>query len=225
MRKLSILVVEDNLAMQIALEELLTEAGHRVVVSECSEALQELSLGQIDLVLLDINLPGEDGLSLAKRLRKSYPRLGIIMISARNTSSDKVIGYQSGADIYFAKPFDPEELIAAMLALVERLNPQNHQTMLVVDVATSTLLYVSATQSLTANEVKLLQQFCLAPSHTLETWQIQELLALETGDVKHQVELIISRLRKKFVNLGIQDQSIKSLRLFGYQLCFPMLIV
>lgn len=225
MRKLSILVVEDNLAMQIALEELLTSAGHRVVVSECSEAIQELSLGQIDLVLLDINLPGEDGLSLARRLRKSYPRLGIIMISARNTSNDKVIGYQSGADIYFAKPFDPEELIAAMLALVERLNPPDTQTMLVVDVSASTLLFAGLEQSLTSNEVKLLQQFCLAPANTLETWQIQALLALETGDVKHQVELIVSRLRKKFMSLGIQAQCIKSLRLFGYQLCVPMVIV
>jgi DNA-binding response OmpR family regulator len=225
MKKLSILVVEDNISMQIALEEILTTAGHRVVVSGCSEAIQELTLGRIDLVLLDINLPGEDGLSLAKRLRSVYPRLGIIMISARNTSSDKVTGYQSGADIYFSKPFDPEELLAAMSALVERLNPQDRQTMLSINVHTSKLIFMDQMQTLTANELKLLQQFCLAPSNILETWQIQELLVLEEGDVKHQIEIIISRIRKKLIAVNASNQAIKSLRLFGYQLCVQMVIV
>jgi DNA-binding response OmpR family regulator len=122
---LNIVLVEDHDLLRTVTESVLKEAGHQVLALTCAEEVDEaLSFMNPDLYILDLNLPGEDGLTLSRRIRKSHPRVGIIMTTARTDISDRLDGYESGADIYLPKPTDPSELLAAAVALARRLHPE-----------------------------------------------------------------------------------------------------
>jgi len=103
--KLNIVVVEDNNDLRELTCQVLTQEGHRVTGLACAEELEDLAGGEpADMFLLDLNLPGEDGISLSQRIRKAQPLVGIFIISARSDLDDKLIGYESGADLYITKP-------------------------------------------------------------------------------------------------------------------------
>lgn len=100
--------------------------GHHAVGVDCAEALDdEIGAFPVDLLVIDLNLPGEDGISLARRLRAAQPGIGIIMVTSRNQISEKLSGYESGADLYLTKPTSVEELGAAVQALARRM--KRHQ--------------------------------------------------------------------------------------------------
>ncbi|MFW2454814.1 response regulator transcription factor [Methyloversatilis discipulorum] len=121
---LNLLIVEDNDDLRDSLADALGTRGHHVVALDCAEAVPEQAeLTRLDLAIVDLNLPGEDGLALAQRLREAQPGLGIIMLTARAQSSDKVAGYEHGADIYLTKPVSLQELAGAVQALGRRLKP------------------------------------------------------------------------------------------------------
>jgi len=117
-----IIVVEDHEALREVTVSALQDMGHKVRGIACAETLnQELQTDCPHVLILDLNLPGEDGISLARRVRKVHPEIGIIMVTARNQLGDKLTGYDSGADIYLTKPTSIEELSAAIQALSRRL--------------------------------------------------------------------------------------------------------
>ncbi len=119
---LNIIVVEDHDDLREVTVEALQGLGHRVRGLACAEALDAaLRAAPADLLVLDLNLPGEDGISLARRVRVVRPELGIIMVTVRAQVRDKIEGYGSGADLYLAKPTSIEELEAAIKALARRL--------------------------------------------------------------------------------------------------------
>lgn len=121
---LNIVLVEDHDLLRTVTASVLTEAGHKVLALSCAEEVDEAISGMSpDLYILDLNLPGEDGISLARRIRRSHPRVGIIMTTVRAEVADRLDGYESGADIYLPKPTDPTELLAAAVALARRLRP------------------------------------------------------------------------------------------------------
>lgn len=217
-----IVVVEDNPLMQEVLNELLTHAGHRVHLLDSGEALGDLSSQPFDLAILDLNLPGEDGLSISRRLRTAFPRLGIIMLTARNQPEDMLNGYLQGADNYFTKPFNPAALLAAIDNLGARVCIAGLSDLngLRLDLAGQCLQCDERQQALTGNEQRLLQAFLLAPEQTVESWQLLSLLAAEEGDTlnKHYLEVAISRLRKKLDAFSQRDGSIKAVRSVGYRL-------
>jgi DNA-binding response OmpR family regulator len=123
---LNIVLVEDHDLLRTVTQSVLTDSGHKVLALSCSEEVDDaISSMSPDLYILDLNLPGEDGLSLAKRIRQSHPRVGIIMTTARTDVADRLDGYESGADIYLPKPTDPSELLAAAVALARRLRPEH----------------------------------------------------------------------------------------------------
>lgn len=122
---LNIVLVEDHDLLRTVTESVLTGAGHKVLALGCAEEVDEALSGMNpDLYILDLNLPGEDGISLARRIRRSHPRVGIIMTTVRSEVTDRLDGYESGADIYLPKPTDPTELLAAAVALARRLRPE-----------------------------------------------------------------------------------------------------
>ena len=134
---LNIVVVEDNHDLREAIVEVLTAQGHRVLGLSCSEELgDEGAQAVIDLLVVDLNLPGEDGVSLTRRLRATQPGLYILVMTARDTVRDKVSGYEAGADMYLTKPVSIEELTAAVKSLDRRLNatpaPSDNQAVLTV---------------------------------------------------------------------------------------------
>ena len=117
----SLLVVDDDLVTQARLNAYFSQEGYRVLLAGDGETFwQQLEHAAVDLVLLDINLPGQDGLSLARELRARDPAIGIILLTSRNDDIDKMVGLEVGADDYVTKPFNPRELLARVKSLLRR---------------------------------------------------------------------------------------------------------
>ena len=224
---LSIILVEDNDDLRELTRDALRAEGHRVIGLSCAEELEDLARGdRADVFLIDLNLPGEDGLSLARRIREVQPLVGIIIISARSDLQDKVVGYDSGADWYLAKPVTFEELSAALKSFARRRQAQQ------IDTATPSgsfrlqqlvLQGPAGSVSLTPSERALLTAFARAPAGLLEHWQIAELLNIDMASFnKSRLEVRIFRLRKKLIEAGAQGKLLESVRSIGYQLNVPV---
>jgi two-component system phosphate regulon response regulator OmpR len=124
-----ILLIEDDPRARLLLEEFLVRAGLLVSSLDSGEqVLEVLSRERISLVLLDLVLPGEQGLSIGRRLRASGSRVPIIMLTAKTDALDRIVGLESGADDYVVKPFDPRELLARIRAVLRRQNERDGQT-------------------------------------------------------------------------------------------------
>ncbi|MGO4705286.1 response regulator [Microvirga sp. 2MCAF38] len=124
-----VLIVDDDLRIRQMLSRYLLEEGFHVSAAENGQALRDaLSKDPVDIVLLDLVLPGEDGLALAHEIRQSNPSIGIIMLTGRNDMVDRVIGLEMGADDYVAKPFHLREVLARIRSLVRRVTPASNET-------------------------------------------------------------------------------------------------
>lgn len=122
LRPLKIVVIEDYDALREAMCDVLSSDGHDVVGVSMAEEVDDEPTGFVsDLYIIDLNLPGEDGISLAQRIRRSQPDVGIVIISARSSVDDRIGGYKSGANIYLTKPLSLEELRAVVDGIVQRL--------------------------------------------------------------------------------------------------------
>ncbi len=220
--RLNIVVVEDNDELREATVDALQLEGHNVLGLDCAEALPEQSPWRhIDLMVVDLNLPGEDGLSLTQRVRAIQPDIGIIMVTARDLSSDIQRGYANGADIYMAKPVALEELNAAINSLARRLKPAEYRLVsLRLDLTKHTLHDRKLSEvQLSGQEAALLAAFSRAANQRLETWQLIEILQKDTAsDPKAALEILIARLRKKLLQAGYTEVAIKSIRNWGYQM-------
>jgi DNA-binding response OmpR family regulator len=230
---MNILLVEDYQDLKLAMTESLKRQNHHVVGLDTAEEVDAaLARQRSDLALIDLNLPREDGLSLIKRMRHAHPDMGIIIISARNSTLDRVSGYQSGADIYLTKPVGNEELTAAINGLARRLNlqpiqqdePVPSEQTVQVDSQTLQLRGPQGTAHLTTTEFTLLAGLVRARDRTLETQQIYQMLGRADGK-KSALEALVYRIRRKMAEAGAGDNSIRSHRLKGYQLFCPVRIV
>ena len=223
--QLNILVVEDHDDLREATVDALAAMGYTVRGVASAEAIDdEAGRFPVNVVLLDLNLPGEDGFSVARRLRASKPGLGIIMVTARNLAKDVMQGYESGADIYVAKPVSPEELHAAIQALSRRIRSQERSTSsLTINTQSLQLNGPQGTVDLSDHECQLLSALSRAKDLRLETWQLLELLGKEADEnEKRALTVQFVRLRKKLGDVGASDPTIKSIRGTGYQLCIPI---
>ena len=118
---LKILVVDDDARLRSLLERYLTEHNFQVRVAQDSEQMDRLLTREnFNLLVLDLMLPGEDGLSICKRLRSEGNNLPVIMLTAKGDEVDRIIGLELGADDYLAKPFNPRELLARIRAVLRR---------------------------------------------------------------------------------------------------------
>jgi len=120
-RSAHILVVDDDKEIRALLSKFLAKNGLRVsVAAEGREMRRVLEEAKIDLIVLDLMLPGEDGLSICRRLRGSNDRTPIIMLTAKGEDVDRIVGLEMGADDYLPKPFNPGELLARVRAVLRR---------------------------------------------------------------------------------------------------------
>lgn len=120
----SLLVADDDRAIRESLERLLSLEGYSVeTVADGAQALERLRSNPADLVVLDLMMPGVDGLTVCRVLRAEGDRTPILMLTARTETSDRVAGLDAGADDYLPKPFDPAELLARVRALLRRAGP------------------------------------------------------------------------------------------------------
>lgn len=220
---LSIVLVEDNDDLRELTADALRAQGHRVVALNCAEELEDKACGTAaDLFLIDLNLPGENGFSLSRRIRAVQPLVGIFIVSARSDLQDKVDGYDCGADGYLPKPVPFEELLAAINSFARRRQAQQstqHKPTDQLRLQQRELHGPLGPVRLTSAEEILLTAFARAPSGRLENWQLLELLGMDSADVsKASLEIRITRLRKKLSQVGAPSPCLESIRSVGYQL-------
>lgn len=219
--RLNIVVIEDNHDLRTLLCNGLRGEGHQVTGLSSAEELEDQSgVDHADAFLIDINLPGEDGMSLSRRIRKAHPLVGIIILSARAALDDKLVGYDSGADIYFTKPVEMSELQAAFKSFARRRQATiNHVLPQSLTLNKLELRGSSSAVKLTIQEATVLTAMARAPAGKLETWQIAELLDVEVDDsFKASLAVRMVRLRKKLSDAGATGTPIEAIRQFGYQL-------
>jgi DNA-binding response OmpR family regulator len=225
---LNILLVEDHDALREVTREVLSSRGHRVLATRCAEDLPKLPAGwRPDLAVLDLNLPGEDGLSLAQRLRQRQPAIGVVMLTVRSEAGQRLAGYEHGADLYLAKPTDPQELCAAVAALGRRLRqsiaPAPTNGAYHLDLTHQILHLPHGPLPLRSAEFSVLQGLAMAPGHSLGNMQLLDRLG-KAGDAqgKAQLEVIISRLRSRLASHGAPVPAIRADRGKGYRLCMKI---
>lgn len=219
---LSILIVEDYDVLRDAMVRALTRAGHRVLGVGMAEDIDELPMGCLpDLYIIDLNLPGENGLSLVRRIRASAPLTKIVVVTGRTAVVDKVAGYAAGADIYLPKPVAPEELEAIAKNLSERTLANEAASLNKLLLWTRKLTLEGpqqATLLLTPAEANVLGALALAPNQSLEHWQVAQHLGVDMEVSKDSQEVRIGRLRKKLLACGAGAPGIKAVRGYGYRL-------
>lgn len=227
---LNIVVVEDHQLLRESVVAMLSDGGHRVRGVDSAEALvDEVALPRIDVAVVDIQLPGESGLDLIKRLRRSQPAMGIIAMTALSAIHSRVAGYDAGADVYLVKPVDPRELLAAIERVGQRARANTTSpeasSELTLDPRRQSLTGPNGEQRLSVDEALLLAAFARAAEQRLENWQVLEVLGISSGpNDKARVEVRLSRLRKKLYLAGAPTGSLQPVRGTGYQLCMDLQI-
>lgn len=226
-------IVEDNEDLRSSLVDVLQINGFKVTsASSAEEIVENENFIFCEVMIIDLNLPGEDGLSLTVRLKKLYPRLRIIMMTARSALEERIIGYDNGADLYLVKPVMELELIAALKSLARQIfadrtqSPDTKETILQLKSKNYELTGPNGKILLTYNEAKLLTALASAPGSTLEYWQLLELLKIEVNSIgKKTLAVRMTRLRTKMIDVGCSGETIKSLRSDGYHLNVSLLII
>lgn len=222
-----ILVVDDDTELRAQIVAYLTEHGFQVHAAADAKAMDvALSAAPIDLVVLDVMLPGEDGLSICRRLSADGGP-AIIMVSAMGEEIDRVLGLELGADDYLAKPCSPRELLARVRAVFRRLEEarggapkrgKGYQFQgFVVDVLRRQLRAPNGTTILlTSGEFSLLSAFLDHPQRILSRDQLLDIARGNESDVfDRAVDVQISRLRRK-LHACSQGEIIKTVRGAGY---------
>ena len=219
---LHILVVEDNDSLREATVDFLQAHGHQTLGVVCAEEVDDTPTRDLpDLHLIDVNLPGEDGFSLAERIRKSQPMAGIVLMTARGQLSDRLEGYSSGADNYLIKPVEQSELLVCVNSLARRLKASSQVPNDALELNNQTLCLKGPKGSVTLShgESILLAAFSRAAGQKLERWQAMQLVdTKDKGLVPANLEMRISALRKKLSACGAPEDAIRTLRGFGYAL-------
>jgi DNA-binding response OmpR family regulator len=223
---LKIMIVEDSDDIRLGWMLYLQAQGHCVkAVAMAAELLDEAGAFTPDVYLVDLNLPDADGLDLVRQLRAVHPSVGIVITTARSQIGDKVVGYESGADLYFTKPIAPEELLAGLLSLTRRRHAATDAQGLRLRHAQDTLLGPAGEAVLTPAETKLLAGLVRAGGQPLAKWQIGELLGLqEAMPSEAVVEMRVTRLRRKLQQVGAEPPAIRAMYGRGYLLACGVVI-
>jgi DNA-binding response OmpR family regulator len=215
-----LLIVEDDDIVADAIARGLSAAGysvHRVASAEA--ALSAIAGEEFGLAVIDVGLPGADGLTLVRRLRSAGNTIPTLMLTARCTLSDKVKALDIGADDFLSKPFEPAELAARCRALMRRssgaLDGIIKLNRLSVDIARRRLYIDDAEINLTAREWLVLECLVRRTGQIVPKERVQQALASPEHDLSaNAVEVHVSRLRAKLGNAAL----IRSLRGLGYRL-------
>lgn len=224
---LDIVVVEDHDLLRQELVAFLQRPGWRVRGVDCAGALDEaLRQCPADVLVVDLNLPGEDGISICQRMRLAMPELGIVMLTARTRPSDRSIGYQSGADVYLTKPTHVDELEAVIINLARRIRKSVAHG-LQLDMAGLTLGAPSGQKiSLSRLEALLLQSMAVSPERQIDSDVLLYRLNRTNPSPmeKDNLAVIMSRLRGK-ISAGLcTPDIIKAVRGYGYHLTLPITV-
>lgn len=216
-----ILVVEDNRALADGLVAVLRSGGYAVDhMSEGASALAVLETEKIDLVVLDLNLPGMDGLDILKSIRRLKVSPVVLILSARGAYDERVRGLDLGADDYLTKPFDVGELEARVRMLLRRRSGQRSTSVefgrLSFDRNSRTFTVDGAMLDLPAREVSLLETLILRAGKVVPKQSIIESLSSLDEDLSpNAIEQYVSRIRRRLAPIGL---TVRTARGIGYYL-------
>ena len=221
---MKLLLIEDNQAMQTTLQRSFERRGMQVVLcGDGARALDRWRAALPDVVLLDLSLPGEDGLSVLAAARAEGLLTPVIILTARGTVGDRVLGLNTGADDYLAKPFDLDELEARVRALVRRQGPARDTTATWPEFAglshddSSGAVYLQGQPlDLTAREAALLRALLVRPGQAVAKEKLSALVFPDQAEVNADaIEVVVYRLRRKLQAAPVQ---LVTLRGLGYLL-------
>ena len=226
-----ILIVDDDAEIRSLLSQYLVKNGLRVTaVADGRGMWQALDAGRIDLIVLDLMLPGDDGLTLCRKLRAKSDT-PVIMLTARGEETDRIVGLEMGADDYLAKPFSARELLARIKAILRRARslPENLQpdsvkhirfADWVLDTAQRQLISAtSVVTPLSGAEYRLLRIFLSHPNRVLNRDQLVDLTQGKEADpLDRSIDVQVSRLRHRLGDDPREPRLIKTVRGEGYVL-------
>ena len=225
---MNILIVEDDWRTSELLEELLDTGHHHVVaVPTGEEGLAVLRSSEVDLVVLDVMLPGRDGYSICAEIRTFSP-VRVLMLSARGSAEDRVDGLRLGADDYLAKPFHAQELLARVEALSRRSAPRSDAPSVLelrglrLDRGARTVTVDGSTVALTAAEFDILRVLVERAGRVVSRERLMDLgRGAEFSAFDRAVDVHISNIRKKLGEDPREPRWIRTIRGVGYQAVSP----
>ena len=223
--RMKLLLVEDDAAMRTSLVRSLSRLGW--VVDECSDgqlALDQWRASEPDVVLLDLTLPGLDGLAVLAQARQSGLTTPVLILTARGTVGDRILGLNAGADDYLPKPFDLDELEARVRALrrrgpssgTELISSPRPNSILSYDKDSGAVYFSGEVFDLTPRELAFLRPLLARPGHAVSKERLFELVFPQAVEVQFEaIEVVAYRLRKKLAPTGAQLMTLRGL---GYLL-------
>lgn len=215
-----ILIIEDDASLQRYLSDLLIDANYNVeVASDGLEGLNKIEKSQPDLVVLDLGLPKVSGETICLEIRKKYPQLRVIILTAKDSVSDIIHGLKLGADDYMTKPFVAEEFLARIEARLRR-SGESQSKLTAADLELDTFSMEVKRDGkliqLTPQEFKLLEYLLHNKGRVLTREMILNRVWMFTPDIETRVvDVYIGYLRKK-IDAGYSKKIIQSVRGFGY---------
>jgi two-component system, OmpR family, response regulator MprA len=219
---MNVLVVDDDFAIRESLDRSLRANGHDVeLASDGSEALRAIEGEPFDAVVLDVLMPGRDGIDVCRTLRAAGNRTPILMLTARDTVPDRVAGLEAGADDYLVKPFALEELIARLRALVRRTTTENDAPVLrfadlSLDRRSLEVQRGSREIELPRMQFLLLELFMLNPRQVLpRTLVYERVWGYDFGGTSNSLDVHLSQLRHKLEEAG-EPRLVHTVRGMGY---------
>jgi DNA-binding response OmpR family regulator len=220
-----VLVIEDEIALAKGLKRGLEQAHFDVDTCTDGSAGLEMALhGEYALIVMDLMLPGMDGLRICEELRSRRRTVLILMLTARGSISDRIRGLETGADDYLPKPFDLGEFLARVQALVRRERVNRSRTIrvsdLVIDTRTRRVTRNAAEIHLTYKEYLLLEALASQEGIILSRETIQERIWQDEESYSNVVDVCVGQLRKK-VDAAYDVKLIQTVRGFGYRLTQP----
>ncbi|MES2947796.1 MAG: response regulator transcription factor [Pseudomonadota bacterium] len=220
-----VLLIEDDLALRTALQRSLVRAAMRVdICGDGAQALDAWSTLKPDVVLLDLSLPGKDGLDILEQARKAGLNTPVLILTARGTVGDRILGLNAGADDYLPKPFDLDELEARVRALhrrrggTAREEAEEHGAVgtLRYDRDSGAVYNQHQVLDLTPRELALMAALMARPGHAVAKERLFEVVFPGEAQVHYEaIEVVVYRLRKKLVGTGV---TLMTLRGLGYLL-------
>jgi two-component system phosphate regulon response regulator OmpR len=224
-----VLIVDDDPGIRRLLTRYLTEQGYQTAAASDGNSMDEwLQSNQPDLIILDLMLPGEDGLSLTRKIRAT-DNTPIIMLTARGEEIDRIVGLEMGADDYLPKPFNPRELLARIRAVLRRKAASAKESGPIVDklirfgnftldTASMELLHKGKKIALTSGEIELLVVLAQNPERVLTRDQLMDKLSGGARDTfDRSIDVRITRLRSKIEKKPSAPQFIHTVWGKGYR--------
>ncbi len=232
MLKKHLLIVDDDQRIRKLLKKFLTNNGYRVSTAENAKIARELTKQmEFDMLILDIMMPGENGLSLTQSLSNSH-QTPILLLSARIEASERILGFEMGADDYLAKPFEPRELLLRVEAILKRSGIKEDPKVskeisighLTYNVSRQELWSTSGKVNLTSVETKLMQTFAQRKNIVLNRDELKKDVSTQNESKAEEkinvrsIDVLVKRLRQKIEKDPKNPSYLKTIRGVGYVL-------